>query len=149
MSRRGYTVGTFTNSVSLQEIIHAAVLEATSILWVSFRANTTRHRFGYLDPDMTHGAPDAEVRHIGDLGNFEANEFGVGFVATADTQITLVGPVKNSPRHPLPAPPSRRPRLGRHVSLPRLGREVEVEHCCRSRSRVGSSHKRSGSLGIG
>ena len=45
---------------------------------------------------MTHGAPDAEVRHIGDLGNFEANEFGVGFVATADTQITLVGPSEQS-----------------------------------------------------
>ena len=56
------------------------------------------------------------------------------------------GIVKNSLRHPLPVPPSRRPRLGRHVFLPRLGREVEVGHCCRSRSRVGSSHKRSGSL---
>ena len=60
-----------------------------------------------------------------------------------------VASVKNSLRHPLPVPPSRRPRLGRHVFLPRLGREVEVEHCCRSRSRVGSSHKRSGSLEIG
>ena len=35
--------------------------------------------------------------------------------------------VKNSPRHPPPVPPSRRPRLRRHVFLPRLGREVEVE----------------------
>lgn len=46
--------------------------------------------------DMTHGAPDASVRHFGDLGNFEANEYGVGQVAITDNLVSLVGPADRS-----------------------------------------------------
>ena len=46
--------------------------------------------------DTTHGAPDAEVRHFGDLGNFEADADGVGVVAITDDFVSLVGPADRS-----------------------------------------------------
>ncbi|XP_055305342.1 superoxide dismutase [Cu-Zn] [Sitodiplosis mosellana] len=39
-----------------------------------------------------HGAPDAEVRHVGDLGNIEANGSGLAKVNLTDSQISLSGP---------------------------------------------------------
>ena len=49
---------------------------------------------GHFDPEHTmhHGAPDAEVRHVGDLGNIEANDAGVAIVNTDDMKIQLNGP---------------------------------------------------------
>lgn len=39
-----------------------------------------------------HGGPDAEVRHVGDLGNVEANASGVANVNITDKVIQLQGP---------------------------------------------------------
>ncbi|XP_030468933.1 superoxide dismutase [Cu-Zn], chloroplastic isoform X2 [Syzygium oleosum] len=41
---------------------------------------------------MTHGAPEDEVRHAGDLGNIVANADGVAEATIVDTQIPLSGP---------------------------------------------------------
>ncbi|KAJ4977763.1 hypothetical protein NE237_008543 [Protea cynaroides] len=41
---------------------------------------------------MTHGAPEDEVRHAGDLGNIVANADGVAEATIVDKQIPLTGP---------------------------------------------------------
>lgn len=41
---------------------------------------------------LTHGAPEDEVRHAGDLGNIVANADGVAEATIVDTQIPLSGP---------------------------------------------------------
>uniref|UniRef100_H9BQP8 Superoxide dismutase [Cu-Zn] n=1 Tax=Salicornia europaea TaxID=206448 RepID=H9BQP8_SALEU len=41
---------------------------------------------------MTHGAPEDEVRHAGDLGNIVANTDGVAEAKIVDNQIPLSGP---------------------------------------------------------
>ena len=41
---------------------------------------------------MTHGAPEDEVRHAGDLGNIIANSDGVAEATIVDNQIPLSGP---------------------------------------------------------
>ncbi|XP_052187835.1 superoxide dismutase [Cu-Zn], chloroplastic [Diospyros lotus] len=41
---------------------------------------------------MTHGAPEDEVRHAGDLGNIIANADGVAEATIVDSQIPLSGP---------------------------------------------------------
>ncbi|XP_062105156.1 superoxide dismutase [Cu-Zn], chloroplastic [Humulus lupulus] len=41
---------------------------------------------------LTHGAPEDEVRHAGDLGNIIANAEGVAEVTIVDSQIPLSGP---------------------------------------------------------
>ncbi|CAA0832614.1 Superoxide dismutase [Striga hermonthica] len=41
---------------------------------------------------LTHGAPEDEVRHAGDLGNIVANGEGVAETTIVDTQIPLSGP---------------------------------------------------------
>ncbi|XP_059430331.1 superoxide dismutase [Cu-Zn], chloroplastic [Corylus avellana] len=41
---------------------------------------------------MTHGAPEDEVRHAGDLGNIVANADGVAEATIVDSQIPLTGP---------------------------------------------------------
>ncbi|GMH36754.1 hypothetical protein BSKO_04627 [Bryopsis sp. KO-2023] len=48
---------------------------------------------GHFNPlNMTHGAPDAEVRHVGDLGNFESKgASGWAFLKQSDDLISLVG----------------------------------------------------------
>jgi len=40
---------------------------------------------------MQHGAPDAQTRHVGDLGNVEANSEGVAMVDQDDVHIKLMG----------------------------------------------------------
>lgn len=42
--------------------------------------------------NMTHGAPEDEVRHAGDLGNIVANADGVAEATIVDNQIPLDGP---------------------------------------------------------
>ncbi|KAL3828513.1 hypothetical protein ACJIZ3_017315 [Penstemon smallii] len=54
-------------------------------------------KFLYLGPHfnpngLTHGAPDEEVRHAGDLGNIVANADGVAEATIVDSQIPLTGP---------------------------------------------------------
>lgn len=39
-----------------------------------------------------HGAPNADVRHVGDLGNIEADASGVAKVNITDSLISLSGP---------------------------------------------------------
>jgi Cu-Zn family superoxide dismutase len=39
----------------------------------------------------THGGPNTEERHVGDLGNIKSDASGVGYVALTDRQITLFG----------------------------------------------------------
>lgn len=39
-----------------------------------------------------HGAPDADVRHVGDLGNIEADAKGSAKINIKDSQISLKGP---------------------------------------------------------
>ncbi|KAJ1694622.1 hypothetical protein LUZ63_011320 [Rhynchospora breviuscula] len=41
---------------------------------------------------MTHGAPENEIRHAGDLGNIVANSEGVAEATIVDNQIPLSGP---------------------------------------------------------
>lgn len=38
-----------------------------------------------------HGAPDADERHVGDLGNIEADASGVAKINISDSQISLLG----------------------------------------------------------
>lgn len=40
-----------------------------------------------------HGAPDAEVRHVGDLGNVEADASGSAKINITDKFISLSGPL--------------------------------------------------------
>jgi len=40
----------------------------------------------------THGAPEDEVRHVGDLGNFKTDAQGNGKGSTTDNLIKLIGP---------------------------------------------------------
>uniref|UniRef100_A0A0H4IRB5 Superoxide dismutase [Cu-Zn] n=1 Tax=Stylosanthes guianensis TaxID=62615 RepID=A0A0H4IRB5_9FABA len=42
--------------------------------------------------NLTHGAPEDEVRHAGDLGNIVANADGVAEATIVDSQIPLSGP---------------------------------------------------------
>ena len=42
--------------------------------------------------NLTHGAPEDEVRHAGDLGNIVANAEGVAEATIVDNQIPLSGP---------------------------------------------------------
>ncbi|XP_015951758.1 superoxide dismutase [Cu-Zn], chloroplastic [Arachis duranensis] len=42
--------------------------------------------------NLTHGAPEDEVRHAGDLGNIVANADGVAEATIVDNQIPLSGP---------------------------------------------------------
>ncbi|PKI78807.1 superoxide dismutase [Cu-Zn], chloroplastic [Punica granatum] len=42
--------------------------------------------------NMTHGAPEDEIRHAGDLGNIIANADGVAEATIVDNQIPLSGP---------------------------------------------------------
>ncbi|KAG7196898.1 hypothetical protein KM043_015800 [Ampulex compressa] len=39
-----------------------------------------------------HGGPDASIRHVGDLGNVEANADGIAHVNITDSMIQLEGP---------------------------------------------------------
>ncbi|XP_065367713.1 extracellular superoxide dismutase [Cu-Zn] isoform X2 [Calliphora vicina] len=48
---------------------------------------------GHFNPDkMDHGGPSDEVRHVGDLGNIEANADGVVDTTFTDHLISLTGP---------------------------------------------------------
>ncbi|ELU08058.1 hypothetical protein CAPTEDRAFT_181944 [Capitella teleta] len=40
----------------------------------------------------THGGPDSEVRHVGDLGNAVAGDDGIAKINITDDQVTLTGP---------------------------------------------------------
>ncbi|XP_074363648.1 superoxide dismutase [Cu-Zn], chloroplastic-like [Apium graveolens] len=47
----------------------------------------------YFNPEgFTHGAPEDEVRHAGDLGNIIANADGVAEATIVDTYVELSGP---------------------------------------------------------
>jgi len=41
----------------------------------------------------THGAPTDEIRHVGDLGNIEADGSSVAKVSITDSVISLTGPL--------------------------------------------------------
>lgn len=48
---------------------------------------------GHFNPtDMPHGAPSDEKRHVGDLGNIEADKSGHARLEMTDTVISLEGP---------------------------------------------------------
>jgi Cu-Zn family superoxide dismutase len=48
---------------------------------------------GHFNPDnMPHGAPSDMERHVGDLGNLEANEEGMAHYERTDNLISLSGP---------------------------------------------------------
>ncbi len=48
---------------------------------------------GHYNPEgMEHGARTDEVRHVGDLGNIEANEEGMATFEFTDTHLALDGP---------------------------------------------------------
>ncbi|KAG2757974.1 hypothetical protein P692DRAFT_20824098, partial [Suillus brevipes Sb2] len=43
--------------------------------------------------DKTHGAPSDSIRHVGDLGNIESDEYGTATIALKDSLISLNGPL--------------------------------------------------------
>lgn len=48
---------------------------------------------GHFNPtDMPHGGPKAEMRHVGDLGNIEADKNGLARLELTDTVLSLEGP---------------------------------------------------------
>src|SRR5690606_23608426 len=48
---------------------------------------------GHFNPsDHPHGAPDADERHAGDMGNIEANDQGVATLDYVDKVMKLDGP---------------------------------------------------------
>uniref|UniRef100_A0A2P2HW21 Superoxide dismutase [Cu-Zn] n=1 Tax=Hirondellea gigas TaxID=1518452 RepID=A0A2P2HW21_9CRUS len=48
---------------------------------------------GHYNPfQRTHGAPQAHIRHIGDLGNILADPSGTATISILDHQVSLVGP---------------------------------------------------------
>jgi Cu-Zn family superoxide dismutase len=48
---------------------------------------------GHFNPyGKTHGAPEAEVRHVGDLGNVVAGADGSVKTTITDAQVKLIGP---------------------------------------------------------
>ncbi len=48
---------------------------------------------GHFNPtDMPHGGPKAEMRHVGDLGNIEADKNGLARVEITDNVLSLEGP---------------------------------------------------------
>lgn len=47
---------------------------------------------GHYNPDkVSHGAPNDQVRHVGDLGNIVADENGVAKTSYSDTVVSLYG----------------------------------------------------------
>lgn len=51
---------------------------------------------GHFNPGgHDHAAPDANMRHVGDLGNIEANAEGVGVYSRLDKMVRLNGPKDN------------------------------------------------------
>ncbi|XP_058458846.1 uncharacterized protein LOC131435207 [Malaya genurostris] len=47
---------------------------------------------GHYNPDkVTHGAPNDQVRHVGDLGNIVADETGLAKTSFSDTVVSLYG----------------------------------------------------------
>jgi Cu-Zn family superoxide dismutase len=47
---------------------------------------------GHYNPfNKTHGAPTAQERHVGDLGNVQADQYGSVSVTLTDSQISLYG----------------------------------------------------------
>lgn len=47
---------------------------------------------GHYNPDkVSHGAPNDQVRHVGDLGNIVADEAGVAKTSFSDTVVSLYG----------------------------------------------------------
>lgn len=48
---------------------------------------------GHFNPTgHDHAGPDAEERHVGDMGNIEANELGVATMEWVDSGLSLSGP---------------------------------------------------------
>jgi Cu-Zn family superoxide dismutase len=48
---------------------------------------------GHFDPEhKMHGGPESQIRHVGDLGNIEANDDGVAMIKITDMVISLNGP---------------------------------------------------------
>lgn len=45
----------------------------------------------FLSFEVAHGAPDSEVRHVGDLGNIQADAYGEANVDITDSIISLTG----------------------------------------------------------
>jgi Cu-Zn family superoxide dismutase len=56
------------------------------------RAPDARSAGGHYAPgNNPHGGPDMDERHVGDLGNIEANQDGVAHIYIVDNVITLKG----------------------------------------------------------
>lgn len=43
--------------------------------------------------ENTHGAPSDSVRHVGDLGNIQSDEYGTATLSFTDSLISLNGPL--------------------------------------------------------
>ncbi|KAK3014910.1 hypothetical protein RJ639_008278, partial [Escallonia herrerae] len=95
----------FSPRLPLKLTRHSLILSAAAPKPLAVVAATKKaHEFGdttngcistgpHFNPNgMTHGAPEDDVRHAGDLGNIIANADGVAEATIVDKQIPLTGP---------------------------------------------------------
>ncbi|EMS60363.1 Superoxide dismutase [Cu-Zn] 2 [Triticum urartu] len=78
--------------LSVPSSYHMGLL-TTALLRIVYWCLTNRWDGPHFNPhNKSHGAPVDDERHVGDLGNIQANKDGVAEIFIKDLQISLRGP---------------------------------------------------------